>query len=87
MERRHIGLIAAAGLLAVGGGGGGRRDVLSLDADAPPPFPDVSPSVRKERNDYARSFGRGRGKQAKPKKRPNRLTISKRVRRKHRRAR
>jgi hypothetical protein len=29
---------------------------------------------------------RSRGKQAKPKKRSNRLTISKRVRRKHRRA-
>lgn len=29
---------------------------------------------------------RSRGAQAKPKKRPNRLTISKRVRRKHRRA-
>jgi hypothetical protein len=30
---------------------------------------------------------RSKGKQAKPKKRPNRLTISKRVRRKHRKAR
>lgn len=30
---------------------------------------------------------RSKGKQAKPKKRPNRLTIGKRVRRKHRRAR
>ena len=29
---------------------------------------------------------RGKGKLAKPRKRPNRLTVSKRVRRKHRRA-
>jgi hypothetical protein len=38
------------------------------------------------RGGKGRNNRRGKGIQAKPKKRPNRLTISKRVRRKHRRA-
>lgn len=43
------------------------------------------PEYRAYRDD-GHKFRRGKGKQAKPRKRPNRLTISKRVRRKRRRS-
>lgn len=41
---------------------------------------------RKDKRGKGQNNRRGKGKRSPPKQRPNRLTISKRVRRKHRRA-
>lgn len=46
----------------------------------------LRPARGKDRRGKGQNNRRGKGLRAKPKKRPNRLTISKRVRRKHRRA-
>jgi hypothetical protein len=59
---------------------------LALPIQAPPSiFTDGLTSTRHRRG-KGQDNRRGKGLKAKPKKRPNRLTISKRVRRKHRRA-
>jgi hypothetical protein len=48
--------------------------------------PGLKQRPRKQRRGKGQNNRRGKGLTAKAKKRPNRLTISKRVRRKHRRA-
>jgi hypothetical protein len=73
------GLMLAAAMLSFGAGA------------AVPPIGDygdglgLTPS-RKQRRGKGQNNRRGKGLRSKPKIRPNRLTISKRVRRKHRRA-
>jgi hypothetical protein len=71
------GLLFAAAALSFGAG-----------AAAPPigDFGHESAPTRKQRRGKGQNNRRGKGLTAKAKKRPNRLTISKRVRRKHRRA-
>lgn len=50
------------------------------------PRPDFHPNPKQRRGGKGQNNRRGKGKRSAPKKRPNRLIISKRARRKHRRA-
>lgn len=70
-------LVAAAGLTSGGG------SVYHL---AHPPSDLDLGTYRPSRRGKGQNNKRGKGLRSKPKKRPNRLIISKRVRRKHRRA-
>jgi hypothetical protein len=59
--------------------------VPAMAAPEPPPVGGDN-VYRSSRKGKGRNNGRGKGLRAKPKKHPNLLTVSKRVRRKHRRA-
>lgn len=55
-------------------------------ADAGPSLDPVRPDFYRQRKGKGQNNRRGKGKASPPKSRPNRLHMSKRVRRKHRRA-
>lgn len=61
--------------------------VVTIGAESAAPGLDPGLGIGRQRRGKGQNNLRGRGAQAKPKKRSNRLIISKRVRRKHRRAR
>jgi hypothetical protein len=80
MRFRNIPMMLVAGAAAMSMGVAGTATVPPIGGD------DLSVRQRPTRRGKGQNNRRGKGVRAKQRKRPNRLTISKRIRRKHRRA-